>query len=239
MRPVIGITCDYDWENSRVQLHSSYYEGVFRSGGQPFLIPCLEEFFSSDILDRLDGLLLTGGQDCDSYLFGEEPHPQVGNINPLRDSLEIELCREAAARDMPVLGICRGIQVINIAMGGDIYQDLPTQWEGKPLVCHNQRGPRWFGVHEVHLKGESLLRKVMGVDKIRTNSFHHQAVRRLAEGFKAVGHTVDGVIEAMESSSHSFLIGVQWHPERMWERDPRMLQLFCALTDVARCRMQG
>ncbi len=233
MRPVIGITCDEDWENRRAQVYAGYYEAVFRCGGQPFLIPCLEGACAFDILDRLDGLLLTGGQDVDAYRFGEEPHHQIGTVLPHRDTMELALSAGAVSIGLPTLGICRGIQVMNIALKGDIYQDLDSQWEGKPLVCHDQRGPKWFGIHEVVLTPESQIRHICGMETLRTNSFHHQAVRRLGKDLIASGFTRDGVIEALELAQHPFFIGVQWHPERMWERDPSMLALFSSLVKAA------
>ena len=233
MRPLIGVTCDYDWDSGKSQLHSGYYEGIFQAGGLPFLIPVLEPFCAADVISRLNGLVLTGGQDVDSYLFGEEPHPKVGKINPYRDELEITLCKEAVAHNIPVLGICRGAQIMNIAMGGTIYQDIETQVNDSELICHDQQAPKWFGIHEVEMRDESNLCEIFGAKVIRTNSFHHQAIRQVGESLFAVAHTRDGIIEAIESKAHSFYIGVQWHPERMLDKDTNTLKLFEAFVKAA------
>ena len=233
MRPIIGITCDYDWEVGRSQLYSGYYEGISQAGGLPFLIPALESSYASDIISRLNGLVLTGGQDVDSYLFGEEPHPKVGRMNPYRDELEIALCKEAVIHNIPVLGICRGAQIMNVAMGGTIYQDIESQVEDAKLICHDQQAPKWFGIHEVEIGDGSSLREIFGAKVIRTNSFHHQAIRRPGEMLIAVGHTRDGIVEAIETKDHSFYIGVQWHPERMLNKDINALKLFQAFIRAA------
>jgi len=233
VRPVIGITCDYDWETGDSRLRPGYFEGIYRSGGLPFLIPALDPAAAGPVMARLDGLLLTGGQDPDPRWFGEEPHPAIGNVNPCRDRLELALAREADAGDIPVFGICRGIQMMNIAMGGDIWQDIYTQAEdGKPLLCHQQPAPKWYGFHEVRIFEESALRRILGTGQVRVNSFHHQAVRHPGKGLHAVAHTSDGIIEAIESEIHPFFIGVQWHPERMLE-DPVMIRLFEAFVKAA------
>lgn len=236
MRPIIGITCDYDWEASNFLLQSGYVEGICRAGGLPLLIPpistCTAEEGISDILSQLQGLLLTGGQDVHPRYFGEEPHAAIGRVNPPRDDLELPLCQAAVEAKMPVLSICRGAQLMNIALGGDVYQDLNAQYKDEDLICHSQSAPKWAPFHHVSIKEGSRLHKIMGTHQIFTNSFHHQAVRTLASGLEAVAWAADGVIEAIESVSHPFLIGVQWHPERMLE-DPHMITLFEAFVEVA------
>jgi putative glutamine amidotransferase len=236
MRPVIGITCDYDWEDSRFQLPSGYVEGICRAGGLPLLIPpastCARPEAISDILSQIQGLLLTGGQDVHPRYFGEEPHAAIGRVNPKRDELELPICQGAVEADMPVLGICRGVQLMNIALGGDIYQDLKTQFKGGDLICHSQSAPKGAPFHHVRIQEGSRLGLIMGAHQTYTNSFHHQAVRTPASGIKAVAWAADGVIEAIESESHRFLLGVQWHPERMLE-DPQMMRLFEAFVEAA------
>jgi putative glutamine amidotransferase len=235
MRPVIGVTCDYDWETGNSQLRPGYFEGVYRSGGLPFLIPVLESSGAADVIVRLDGLLLTGGQDIDPRFFHEEPHPAIGWVNPCRDELEIALCREAEERGIPVFGICRGVQLMNVAMGGDLYQDIRTGTETGGVLCHDQPAPKWYGFHEVRIQEGSKLREILGTGLIRANSFHHQAVRRPGRSLYATAHTSDGIIEAIESDAHPFFIGVQWHPERMLE-NRTMIKLFEALVRNAAVR---
>ncbi len=231
MKPVIGITCDFDWSNNRAQLFSGYYEAVLRCGGLPFILPCTEKPDIPAYLSMIDGLMLTGGQDPDPYLFDEEPHPKISSVNPQRDSIEMPLCIEAAKSNLPVLGICRGMQIMNIAMGGDIYQDISSQHVGETKVCHIQNAPKWYGSHRVFIQRGSLLEDMVKGDTIRVNSFHHQAVRNLGSDLVAVGWTKDGIIEAIESAGLDFFVGVQWHPEQMWQKDSKVLGLFQTFVD--------
>ncbi|HHU48810.1 MAG: gamma-glutamyl-gamma-aminobutyrate hydrolase family protein [Caldicoprobacterales bacterium] len=239
MKPVIGITCDYDWEKHTFQLKSGYVEGIYRCGGMPFLIPPLFSDEASNgsnivtgIIHRIHGLLLSGGQDVHPRYFQEQPHISIGRVNPFRDQTELSLCRQAVKIGIPVFGICRGIQLMNIALGGDIYQDLMAQAGDKGLICHDQPAPKWFGFHNVHIKEGSRLHHILGTTKLSTNTFHHQAVRRPAPQLEIAATAPDGVIEAVECSSHPFLIGVQWHPECMLE-DPYMIKLFQAFVEAA------
>lgn len=244
MRPVIGITCDYDWRTSHFQLPSGYAEGVYHAGGLPLLIPPITSPADlvaddnlegiADILPKIQGLLLTGGPDVHPRYFGEEPHTAIGSVNPHRDGLEIPLCQAAVKVDLPVFGICRGVQLINIALGGDIYQDLAAQFEKENLICHNQSAPQWSCFHSVNIMKGSQLHRILGTQQLPVNSFHHQAVRSPAPGLKVAALAADGVIEAVESGSHSFLIGVQWHPERMLENTymSRLFEAFVMAADA-------
>lgn len=232
-KAIIGISCDYDLERETVQLHRGYYDAILEAGGLPFLIPIIKEDHINDVLNIVDGLMLTGGQDVDPKYFGEDPHPKLGDINPYRDRMEIALTKEAMDRNMPIFGICRGIQVMNIAMGGTIYQDIASQWDScGSLQKHSQLAPVWYPSHEVILKHDSKLWEIMKVHTLWTNSFHHQGVKELASCFCVNASCGDGIIEGIESSRHSFALGVQWHPEKMWDKDPGMLELFRALVEA-------
>lgn len=233
-RPIIGLTCDYDVKDGTSKLYEGYYYAILKAGGLPFLIANIGKDDVFEILNPLDGILFTGGQDVDPAYFGEAPHPKLGQVNPYRDELEISLCKMALDKDLPILGICRGIQLINIAMGGTIYQDLKSQWDGGELQKHSQLAPDWYGTHEIELVKDSKLERCLGVRTLYTNSFHHQSVREPAKHFSVTATCKDGVIEAIESRHHSFAVGVQWHPERMWERDIRMLNLFKGLVEAVR-----
>lgn len=233
-KPFIGITCDYDWERQRAQLYHGYYSAISHVGGLPFLIAYTHIEDIPELLLQVDGILLTGGQDVDPIFFGETPHPKLGNINPIRDEFEIALCKEAMDRDIPILGICRGIQLMNIAMGGTIYQDLESQWQSGNLFKHSQQAPDWYGTHQVILEPGSKLWDIIGTESEWVNSFHHQAVWEPAPGFKVTGRGSDGVIEGIESLRHTFAIGVQWHPERMWQKGKEKLALFKGLVEAAR-----
>lgn len=248
-RPIIGITCDYDIGKQTSQLYRGYYDAVLWAGGLPLLIAdmggenpyihgknsCIHGENIKQILNIIDGILFTGGQDVEPAYFGETVNPKSGPINPYRDDLEIPLCRMAMERDIPILGICRGIQLMNIAMGGTIYQDLDSQWDKGKLQKHSQQAPEWYGSHEVELVNDSKLAEIIGDERPRVNSFHHQAIKDPAPCFEVTAKCGDGVAEGIESPSHPFVVGVQWHPERMWERDKRMLGIFKGLVEAARC----
>lgn len=176
----------------------------------PFVLATLQIKGVVDYLNRIGGLLLSGG-DVDPYFFGEDPLPGCGEITPQRDMLELALIREALQRDMPVLAICRGMQVLNIACGGDIYQDMALRQE--PCLLHWQKAPERYPTHRIDLVPGTMLARLFGGGKsIRVNSFHHQAVRKTGTGLQVTARSADGVIEAVEMADHSFVLGVQWHP---------------------------
>lgn len=224
MIPLIGITSSYDRESGRIFLSRYYVQAVEAAGGLPLVLPCvLSEHVVENILGTIDGLLLSGGVDVDPLLFGEEPQPAMGDICPQRDRFELALTRLALAKDMPILAICRGHQVLNIAAGGNIIQDIGSAIQN-PLK-HDQLAPRWHGTHTINMLPGSRLAAVWG-EKIVVNTFHHQAIDRVAEGFATTAWSTDGIIEGIESNQHRFAVGVQSHPECMWDRDSRILDLF-------------
>jgi len=214
MKPRIGITCARgDAAPDRYTLHSGYVEAIAAHGGLAVLLPCLPEADPAEYLDAVDGLLLSGGGDLDPAHFGEEPRVWNGRIDPVADVFELELARRFLAAGRPVLGICRGMQVLNVAAGGDLYQDLRE--DAGTTLQHDQQAPPWYGTHAVDVAEGSGLRAILQEGRVRVNSFHHQAVRRVAPGFLPAARAADGVIEAIERPGGAFTIGVQWHPERM------------------------
>lgn len=227
MRPVIGITAGFQEEEKRYHLSADYTEGIYRAGGLPVILPSLPPEAVPLIVTAIDGLLLSGGGDLDPYHFGEEPSPQTGQISPRRDSFELSIAREALSRRLPILGICRGMQVLNVAGGGTIYQDLSLGIR-QPLK-HYQEAPRWYTTHQITIREGSKLAAIFRTTTLRVNSFHHQAVKKVAPDFAPTAWAPDGVIEAIEAVTHPFAIGVQFHPEGMWEKDPLFLELFIAL----------
>ncbi len=215
MKPVIGITCDYDHVSHASIVHEGYHRAISIFGGLPILLPGNNN--KNDIIQLLeivDGILIIGGNDVDPSFFGEPPHRKLGKVNPYRDEFELELVRQAIEKEKAILGICRGLQVINVAMGGTLYQDIESQLSNTP-ICHRQKAPTWYPIHSVEMVKGSKLSKIVGIDDIRVNSFHHQAVKDIAPGFNVAGYAPDGIIEAIEMKDHPFVLGLQWHPERM------------------------
>lgn len=236
MRPLIGMTLGTAEDEKKGRLDRQYHdyaEAVAEAGGAPFWIPPLADKEALErILDVLDGLLLTGGGDLEAWRFGEEPHPSLSGVQPWRDEAELYLYRRAREKGLPILGICRGCQVINVAEGGSLIQDIPSLVPGS--LAHQQTLPADEASHSVQVEGESLLHRILGVDALGVNSFHHQAVGRVGEGLRATAKSPeDGVVEAVEGRSGSFLLGVQWHPERMVKKAPLMKRIFAAFVEEA------
>ena len=212
-KPVIGITVAHGKEELKTFPRVYYVTSVKEAGGLPLLLPPVESLNEAqEVLDLLDGLILTGGGDISPYFLGEDPLRGIGECQPERDSGELLLSKAALERDLPLLGICRGIQVLAVAAGGKIYQDIPSQHQGAML--HSQTAPRQFPWHEVELK-DSLLARILGEKRIAVNSLHHQAVSVIPQGFRLNALAPDGVIEGIEKSGAKFCVGVQWHPESM------------------------
>ena len=212
MRTIIGVSSNL--KEDLLSVPMSNIRAITQFGGVPIVLPNLVGDEIEKIAETIDGLLLTGGGDIDPTLFGEEPLPGLGNIVPERDLFEVALVKRMLELNKPILGICRGAQIMSIAMGGDMYQDIYSQKDG-PLLQHDQQAPNWHGSHFVEVTKGSLLRKIVGVDKFKVNSYHHQALRNMPPGFIVSGIASDGVIESIESTKHSFVLGVQWHPESM------------------------
>lgn len=227
MKPIIGIACGHEAKEGRDRyyVNTVNIRMVAENGGVPVLLPNpFDEDKLKAALDMVDGLYLPGGVDVDPHLYGEEPLAGMGSFDPDWDAVDVVVAKAALERNMPILGICRGMQVLNVAAGGTLYQDIPSQVPG--ALKHSQKGPRWAASHAVELDGESRLAKTLGATELRINSYHHQAVKDVAPGFRAVANAPDGVIEAIESTQHRYAVGVQWHPELMIERDPMYKALF-------------
>jgi putative glutamine amidotransferase len=175
----------------------------------------------------IDGLVLSGGSDVDPHYFGEEPHPKIGNITPERDKTEFLLTKAMLKRNKPILAICRGIQILNVAAGGKLYQDIASQYEGE-LIQHSQKAPRSYLAHSVQVTPGSLLAKSAGSESFRVNTFHHQAVSTVAPGFEVTAVASDGIIEGIESADYHFALGVQWHPESSYDEDIISRNIFAA-----------
>jgi len=186
-------------------------------------------------LKEIDGLILPGGADVNPYLYKEEPYYLLEGVDMSLDELEYELLKYCFKHKVPILGICRGHQITNVYLGGSMYQDIPTQFKGKGKISHRERveGKSQEIHHDILIKRGSNLHKLLGKTRIKVNSLHHQAIKRLAPGVKIVALTEDGVIEAIEGTSDTFFIGVQFHPERLRKKDPSWNALFKALIKEA------
>ncbi|GHT50705.1 hypothetical protein FACS189440_18590 [Bacteroidia bacterium] len=196
-------------------ISNAYVNAVIKAGGAPVLIPLTNDVpVLENILSKIDGLILSGGGDIYAPLFNEELHPAVESYDLERDHYDIRLVKMAAARQMPILGICRGHQVINVAFGGSLIQDIPSQVPDSK-INHNQSEAREIGAHTVSVSPDSKLYQIVNKEHLFVNSFHHQAVKVVAPDFEAVAYAEDGVIEAIESTEEKSILGVQWHPENM------------------------
>ena len=225
-RPIIGITGNFGAKGC--ELAEGYYQSVLQAGGIPLVLPPYTDAEAlCQTLDKVDGILLSGGGDINPLLLGEEPIPGLHGICPQRDEMELQLVREAYNRQIPTLGICRGIQTLVAALGGTVYQDLNTQYSEAPLVKHDQDLDRAYASHTVKVEAGSTLSRLFpdAVEKgLPVNSFHHQAVRTPGPLLRVSAKATDGVIEAVESNEFKSIIGVQWHPE-------------CFITRGCRCMM--
>jgi putative glutamine amidotransferase len=202
-----------------VRTDLDYVEGVSEAGGVPVVLPpSLSLRAAEALLDSVDGLLLSGGPDLEPGYYGEGPLPELGTTIPEWDALEMALLRLALERGMPIFGICRGMQMLNVALGGTLYQDVPSQL-GADVINHWQTTPKSQVTHEVEVLDNSYLAKITDHQTVEVNSYHHQGIKGLADALTVAARSVDGVIEALESREFSerWLVGVQWHPEGMRE----------------------
>jgi gamma-glutamyl-gamma-aminobutyrate hydrolase PuuD len=237
VRPRIGIaayaiTARFGaWEMPTALVPGGYVEGVRLAGGTPILLPQTPEGVDdpADVIEGLDGLVLTGGVDIGPSLYDAERHPETQATEELRDAFEAALARAAHEQDLPVLGICRGMQLLNVLAGGTLHQHLADVVELEP----HRPGPGVFGVHEVTLEPGSKSAEMLG-ERVDVQSTHHQGIDRLGSGLVVTGRSEDGLIEALEDPSASFCVGVQWHPEE--EPGTGGAPLFVGLVEAARAR---
>lgn len=207
----------------------NYADAVLELGGVPAAVTNNDPKYAADFIAHADGIIFSGGEDVDPEFFDAEPHPDLGFVSRLRDAFELALYHAAKQKGIPILGVCRGIQLINIAEGGNLHQHVPALPGAISHAQHNIKGDNY---HKVTLEPSSRLAKALDANSLRTNSFHHQAVAEVAPGFVATGRTADGVIEAIESSSEHFIMGVQWHPEMNFREDSQQLHVFKLLLDA-------
>lgn len=233
-KPIIGLTPSHNLENGRIFITPAYVKALADAGALCIVLP---PSASKEDLEHLvsicDGILFTGGPDVHPFLFGEDTLLHCGESSPERDQLELNLLPLAMAARKPILGICRGAQLINIALGGDIYQDLESQFSAAiSPISHKQPFAPELPCHYVSVSENSLLARITGANdssicfKLEVNSLHHQAIRRLASGLTACAHSADGLVEAIEMPEYPFLVAVQWHPEYLFQKQAAARGIF-------------
>ncbi len=226
-KPLIGLTPAHDMESGDVKARPTYMRALKAAGAIPVVMPLdASEEDLKQLSQDLDGFLFTGGPDVHPFLFGEETQVHCGNVSPARDQMEISLLPMIMELQKPILGICRGIQVLNIALGGNIWQDIPSQVTRDFPLAHSQPFSYDMPCHTVVLTEGSLLARISESSSIKVNSMHHQAVKDLAPGLIASAYSTDYLIEALEMPDYPFFIGVQWHPEYLWEKNKEAFRLF-------------
>jgi putative glutamine amidotransferase len=237
--PLIAVSTSVtvDKYPERAYVNASYLNAVQQAGGVPVpLPPQLTPAARGEILEHVQGVLLTGGGDVDPARFGETAHRTTTDVSAARDTLEIELTRWALAKHVPLLAVCRGLQVLNVALGGSLYQDIPSE-PGSPLdhsQAELQGKARHIPTHQVKVRDGSRLAGILGALEVDVNSFHHQAIKRLGQGLVDVAWAPDSIVEGVElADADQFVVGVQWHPEELVGNDPAAFNLFAALVSRA------
>lgn len=245
-RPIIGIATMSDHDAAglhapRFSLNQSYNKAIMAAGGVPLMIPHVEDAESlRELYEMLDGLMLPGGVDIHPRYYDEEPHPKLDPTDDGLDWIEATLLRWALADDMPVFGICRGEQVLNVVMGGTLWQDLPSEYA--TVFDHREsfkRKIRDYLAHDVRIDPDSRLAEIAGATRVWVNTSHHQAIKRVAPGLRATAWSPDDLVEGVESPDHFFVVAVQWHPEEMIKKHEWALRLFRAFVDAAAQRRAG
>ncbi|HZK44410.1 MAG TPA: gamma-glutamyl-gamma-aminobutyrate hydrolase family protein [Syntrophomonadaceae bacterium] len=213
MKPIIGITGNYNYENDYYWLKRDYVASINEAGGTAIILPPVDDDQAlNHYINLCNGFLFSGGGDMDPSYWQEEPESGLGEINPLRDRFEYKLIKKILGTSVPILGICRGCQILNVSLGGSLIQDLDSGYS------HQQNAPRDYTFHAIIIKEGSILAKIVKKPNIRVNSFHHQAIKKLGQGLKVSAVAPDGTTEAIESQEHPFVIGVQWHPECLTDK---------------------
>ncbi|ATV69823.1 MULTISPECIES: gamma-glutamyl-gamma-aminobutyrate hydrolase family protein [Fusobacterium] len=238
-KPIIGISSSVIVDDSgnfagykRAYVNKDYVDAVVRAGGVPLIIPFTtdKEVIISQV-QVIDALILSGGHDVSPYNYGQEPNPKLGETFPERDTYDMLLLEESKKRNLPILGICRGSQIINVAAGGTLYQDL-SLIPGNVLK-HNQVSKPTLKTHKIQIEENSIISEIFGKETM-VNSFHHQALDKVADDFKVVARASDGVVEAIEHKTYKFLVGVQWHPEMLAVECDEARELFKRLIEEAK-----
>ncbi|MBM4049507.1 MAG: gamma-glutamyl-gamma-aminobutyrate hydrolase family protein [Planctomycetes bacterium] len=239
MKPLIGITCSFKPDGRGQTLTpAAYHDAVQRAGGAPILLPPLEaDEDIAELLRRLDGLLLSGGPDINPVRYGEEKHEKTMLLAERREHFDLKMAAAAIAAGVPTLGVCLGAQEVNVACRGSLIQDIPSLCPGA-LVHAAPTSGGGETMHEVTIEQGSRLHRILGVTRLSVNSSHHQAARQPGQRLKVCARCDDGIVEALEGDDESFVLAIQWHPERIVDL-PKQLDLFRALVDAARLRCRA
>jgi putative glutamine amidotransferase len=240
--PIIGITTFRQLNKyglPMICLMESYVQAIVQAGGAPFLIPLgLPEELLKEMINKVDGLLFTGGGDIDPNLYGGEAHPKVDQVDEDRDRMEMQAIKDSMRARKPFLGICRGLQLVNVAAGGALYTHITDQYPDALEHCYYPDWPRAHIAHEVNIKANSRLAQALGTKEVRVNSQHHQGISKLAPGLEANAFAPDGLIEGIEIPNYPFGLAVQWHPEWLRDQQP-MRALFAAFIQAARLKHEA
>ncbi|MDF2474112.1 MAG: peptidase [Anaerocolumna sp.] len=232
-KPIIGLTPQYDSERDRIWIGPNYMNAIRAAGGIPILLPLHVK--KEDLVvaaEMCDGFLFTGGSDISPFRFGEETIQQCGVVQPERDLMEEDLFSIAMESDKPILGICRGIQILNVFLGGTLYQDISTQFDSSVMLAHYQKSGNAVLSHNVIVEKDTLLCDIVGKEYMPVNSFHHQAIKDLAPTLEIAAVSPDSLIEAVYRPDKSFFLGVQWHPEHLYRKNEDALKIFEAFVDA-------
>lgn len=235
MKPLIGVLPLFRAEDENLWINHYYFDGIIHAGGIPYLLPLVDDESVMELLcSQFDGFLFTGGQDVEPALYGEEKIPECSYQAPRRDSQELYMLKRLLEMDKPCLGICRGVQMMNVACGGTMYQDLPAQFGVE--VDHAQMGKEEFTkpFHSVELVPGTMLHNAIGETDLMVNSMHHQAVKDVPDCFAVSAKSPDGLVEALEHKTAKCFFGVQWHPEFLWPEHEHAKAIFRLLTEAAK-----
>lgn len=237
MRPLIGLTISNQQDEKKLYTPTSYTNAIIEAGGTPVLLNITrDDEMIAQYAALVDGVLFSGGDDVDPATYGEEQQWGCGDVSPVRDAFEIKLLHTLLEKhpNKPILGICRGEQVLNVAMGGTLYQDVKSQLPG--CIRHQQQQVSQYASHKATITEGSMLHRIYGTCEVMANSFHHQAVKDIGPGLTITARASDGVVEGFEKPDHPFFVAVQWHPERLveWTFHPEHKALFKAFVDACR-----
>lgn len=240
MKPIIGIVPSVEGEAREYVLNMVDVEAIKAMGGIPILLSYVEkEEEITQLVQIIDGLYLVGGNDIDPSYFNEDPHPELGEVNPTRDAFEMLILRGFLTRNKPVLGVCKGSQMINVVLGGNLYQDIYSQVRN-PLIQHHQKSPTTHASHTIDLVEGTKLCNIVGQSRIKVNSRHHQAIRNVGTDIIVSSRSNDGIIESIESTKHDFVIGVQWHPENLLvAKDHSSKRIYQSFIEACKDRKKG